>query len=201
MTWGAFYGDAPEHYTQWIDVCLASNPKMIFLIQDGWPTFDPEWKEADSKVVLEQLDAAQRDIQQGMFKQLFRELDQGYPEKVHVIPAGAAVVQMIHHYYDGKTPELDCVSEHLGGSHGILKDGGHLSKASGMDWLLGYVYYGMLYHRSPQLIEGFQPPDVSAKFDTLMRDAAWKAVISSPYSGIQDSDRDGVGELVELEAN
>ena len=37
MTWGAFTWDKQEDFTNWIDICLKANPKMVFYLQDGWP--------------------------------------------------------------------------------------------------------------------------------------------------------------------
>src|SRR6185295_2417571 len=132
MTWGAFIGDTPEHYTQWIDVCLKYSPTMTFCIQDGWPIYQPGLKDSPAKEIVQAIDAQQLEIQQSMFKDLHTALNAKYPGKIRIIPAGAAVVEMLHHYYEGRAPSLDCVSEHLGGKKGIYRDGGHLSKASGM---------------------------------------------------------------------
>ncbi len=194
MTWGAFYGDVPEHYTQWVDVCLKANPKMTFFIQDGWPTFDKSMSELEPAVALQQIDESHRDLQRVMFQQEYEILSKRYPGKIHIAPAGAAVVEMLHHYFAGKLTGFDCVSENLGGTKGIYRDGGHLSKESGMEWLVGYLYYGMLYQRSPQLIEGFLPPGVSKEVDPLLRVAAWNAIKTSPYSGIRDENADGIGD-------
>lgn len=194
MTWGSFYGDTPENYSQWIDVCLSKNPEMVFYIQDGWPTFDKTLNDSPPEEALREIDAAQARNQAGMFQELYDALSQKYPGKVHLIPAGGAVVDILHRYYSGQLPQLDCVSENLGGTKGIYRDGGHLSRDSGMEWLVGYLYYGMLYQRSPQGIEGLHPAGVAPEVDAALRDAAWKAIISSPYSGVVDVNGDGIGE-------
>lgn len=194
MTWGAFYNDTPVHFSQWIDVCLKANPDMIFYLQDGWPRFDREMNEMEPAAALAKIDAMQRENQQGMFTRIYQSLEQKYPGKVHIMPAGAAVVDILHRYYAGELPSLDCVSENLGGTKGIYRDGGHMSRESGMEWIVGYVYYGMLYRRSPEPIEGLHPPDVDETLDRAMREAAWKAVTTSPLSGVKDADGDGVGD-------
>jgi hypothetical protein len=63
-----------------------------------------------------------------------------------------------------------------------------------MHYLVGYVYYGALYRKSPQLIEGFHPPGVPSEVDEVLREAAWKAVINSPYSGVKDRNRNGLAD-------
>lgn len=35
MTWGSYFMDKPEYFSQWIDLCQKSNPDMKFYIQDG----------------------------------------------------------------------------------------------------------------------------------------------------------------------
>ncbi|MFV0446308.1 MAG: hypothetical protein ACK5Q5_22265 [Planctomycetaceae bacterium] len=190
MTWGTFHGDRLEHYTQWIDVCLAKNPDMKFYIQDGWVTYTPELKALDNEAALSRLDERHRESPFRLVP-LFTELQNRYPGKVHVIAAGEAVLEMLHLYYDGQLPDLDCVSEHLGGTSGIFLDGGHFSRTSGLEWLDGYVYFATLYGQSPALIRDWQPPNVAPQLDQAMRAAAWKAVCRSPFSGITDKDGDG----------
>jgi hypothetical protein len=128
-------------------------------------------------------------------KTLFGQMEKSYPRKFRIIPAGAAVVDLIGRHLDGKVPDFDCIDEKTnGGKKGVYRDGGHLSRTSGTEWLVGYVYYGMLYRRSPQLIENFEPDGVPARLDATLRDVAWKAVTSSPFSRIKDEDGDGVAD-------
>jgi len=192
MSWGAFFGDTPECYTQWIDVCLKHNPQMTFLLQDGWPMYPRELPGATAEEKRAVIDAQQSLAQEAMFRGLYDALEKRNPGKVRIIPAGAAVVEMLHHYFAGKLTGFDCVSEHLGGKRGIYRDGGHLSAAGGMEHLVGYVYFGMLYRRSPAQITNYHPAGVDPAVDRLMREAAWKAIIESPFSGI--TDRTGQGK-------
>ncbi len=124
MTWGAaFYGDKPEHYTQWIDLCLKDNPKMVFYVQDGWPTYRQDLRDATPADALKAIDAQQAQLRHLPDALLVETLGAKYPGKVHIIPAGDAVVRMLHLYYDKQLPGFDCVSEHLGGKNGIYRDG------------------------------------------------------------------------------
>jgi hypothetical protein len=194
MTWGCYTDDKPEFYSQWIDLCLKYNPKMEFCIQDGWPRFDPSWKTQPKEKLLQAIDARNGEIQGAMLR-TFEHFGKKYPAKVRVIPAGPAVVDLIHRHHDGKAPDFDCIDEKSqGGKKGVYRDGGHLSRNSGTEWLVGYLYYGMLYRKSPQLIENFTPDGVPQRLDRTLREIAWKAITTSPMSGIVDEDRDGVGD-------
>lgn len=197
MTWGMFYGDTPQVYSQWIDVCLAHNPGMVFYIQDGWPLFKGELKNSPAAEALAAIDEQAKDLGDSLSGKLYAGLDEKYPGKVHIIPAGRAVVTMLHHYYAGELPGFDCVSEHLGGKVGIYRDGGHLSTSGGMQYLVGYAYYGMLYKKSPALITDYHPEGVNPKVDALIRDAVWQAIIHSPYSGLTDKNGDGVADEIQ----
>ena len=194
MTWGGFLGDSEAHYAQWIEVCLQCNPQMRFYVQDGWPTFDDRLNGMASDAALQEIDAFYKQMQDAMIQPLWSAIDARYPGKVKMIPAGAAVVEMLHRYYAQELPGFDCVSEHLGGKCGIFRDGGHLSRSSGLEWLDGYVYFGMLYGKSPELITGWQPPNVHHEVDRAMRQAAWKAITNSPFSGLRDANGDGLAD-------
>jgi hypothetical protein len=113
---------------------------------------------------------------------------------VHFIPAALAVMEMERHYFAGRLATLDCISESLGGKRGIYRDGGHLSNASGLDQIVGYVYFGVLYRQSPERVTNYKPAGVDVTLDKLMRQAAWNAVIHSPYTGITDKDSKGVAD-------
>jgi len=194
MSWGAYYGDTPECYAQWIDVCLKYNPATTFFIQDGWPIYPPVPEASPKEEFLGLFDAQQAVAQQELFRPLYDGLNEKYPGKVHIIPAGAAVVEMLHHYYAGRLPGFDCVNEKLGGTCGIYSDGGHLSKTSGMEQLVGYMYYGMLYRQSPERIVNYRPAGIDPTVDQLMRKAAWHAIAHSPFSGITDKEGKGVAD-------
>jgi hypothetical protein len=194
MSWGAYYNDRPEFYSQWIDVCLTKNKDMTFLIQDGWPLYPRNLAMPTPQAVLT---AVQADLAKGqdlLFRMLYDDLNKSYPGKVHIIPAAPAVIEMLGHYVAGELPGLDCISEHLGGKCGIYRDGGHLSSASGMDQIVGYVYFGMLYRQSPEQIKGYQAKGVDPVVDGFMRKAAWNAIIHSPFSGITDKEGRGVAD-------
>lgn len=196
MTWGSYYEDKPEYYHQWIDLCLKHNPGMTFCIQDGWPRFLPEYKTREPAEILEKMTAQWKEFQNEMYRPGFEALDEKYPGKIRIIPASYAVVDLIGQFYEGKLPHLDCVDEKTnGGKNGIYRDGGHLSKTSGIEHLVGYLYYGMLYGKSPALIETYIPANIPLAFDRKMRVAAWKAIVTSPFAGVDDEDGDGIADV------
>lgn len=196
MTWGCYYDDLPEYYTQWIDFCLENNPEMRFYIQDGWPRHLPSYKEKQPDEVMASLEADHKYLQKTIAEQLYTSLEEKYPGKVHMIPAGEAVMKMIRLYHDGKLPEFDCIDEDRGraGKRGIYRDGGHLSRTSGIEQLVGYMYFGMLYRRSPETIADYAPEGISERVDRIMRRVAWEAIVESPYAGIDDENRDGLAD-------
>jgi hypothetical protein len=194
MTWGAFYNDTQECYSPWIDVCLAKNPQMKFFVQDGWAQLPRDITAAQAGKCLPLLEAETALGRQKLFQPLSASLEKRYPGKVHFIPAAAAVLEMNRHYFAGELPGLDCLSEHLGGKRGIYKDGGHLSSSSGLDQIVGYVYFGVLYRQSPARVTAYHPAGVDPTVDRLMREAAWNAIIHSPLSGITDRNGKGVAD-------
>jgi hypothetical protein len=210
MTWGMYFGDSPADYTQWIDLCLKANPAMSFYIQDGWPA--PRLAQnapaadrgADGGAPPANGDALTKMYRETLIPMIqgtFDALNQSYPGKVHVIPAGAAVVEMLAHYHAGRLPGFDCVSEGKAGKRGIYSpDSFHLSQTSGIGWLVGYCYYATLYRKSPELIADFHPPRVDPTVDRLMRQAAWHAVTHSRFSGLTDENANGIADESEASA-
>jgi hypothetical protein len=199
MTWGMYTGDTPEHYEQWIRPCLAANPAMVFYIQDGWPT--PRFGGADTAPGQQaaMLRRMYVDTMVPLFRGNYDALERSHPGKVRIIPAGAAVVTMIDHYFAGELPGFDCLAEVKGGKRGIFSpDSFHLSRTSGIGWLVGYCYYGMLYKKSPETITELHPKGVDPVVDRLMRRAAWQAIVHSPFSGLTDQNANGVADEAEV---
>ena len=194
MTWGSYYNDKPENFSQWIDLCLKYNPDMKFFIQDGWPRVGSADAKLQPAAAVKKLTGEMNRMVNEYFTPGLEVLNQRYPGKVHFVPAGPAVVELIRRYYDQKLPGFDCLSENFGGSKGIYRDGGHLSKKSGAEHLVGYVYYATLYRRSPTLLPKHAPDGVPAVIDRELREIAWETVGKSPLSGIADKDADGMAD-------
>ena len=213
----AGYKAKPEHFTQWMDLCLKANPNMTFLIQEGWPRPSKlaggpagiKAEMADAKAVVANMEAALAK-EQAEFKAIYDELAKKYPGKVRMIPCGAAVVEMVRLYSEKKLPGYDCIMEwdyagnvdsshstinkHGLGAKGIFGDSGHLSEAGRLSQLLSYLFYASLYRKSPELIKDYAPAGIDASVDQLMRKTAWKAITGYPLSGIADKDGDGVAD-------
>lgn len=115
--------------------------------------------------------------------------------KVHIIPISAALVDLMGQFAAGKIEHLTCFNEaKRDGEVGFYSDGGHLSQTSGIEHLVGYGYFSILYRRSPATVEGYAPKGVPPSFDRQMRAAIWKAVVDSPFAGIDDANGDGAAD-------
>ena len=178
MSWGPYYQDIPEFYSQWIELCLRYNPDMKFYIQEPWPRLDHVKGDVATMDSEELLDFLRNDFAEwkAEFQRLADQLNRKYDDKVQFIPVGTAVFDLIEGYYAGKIPEFDCLDERIfGGKRGIYRDGSHLAR-SGTDLIVGYTYYSTLYGKSTEGIEGIRPEGVPTGLDLALRQAAWKAV-------------------------
>ncbi len=83
MTWGSYTWDAPEDYTRWIDVCLKSNPAMIFYIQDYWPRAHHGMVAPDTYDIAKFIETQRQT--NAAFKELVAGLNARYPGKIRII--------------------------------------------------------------------------------------------------------------------
>lgn len=190
----SYYQDQPAYFTQWIQLGLRFNPEMKFFIQDGWPRVTSDYLKLQPAAAAAKLNGEMQRMVNDYFAPGFTALNQRQPGRVHFIPAGPAIVELTRRYLAGEIPGFDCLSEHFGGERGIFRDGSHLSKHSGAERLLGYVYFSVLYRRSPTHISGNLSEDVSDATDRQLRQIAWQVVVASPLSGVKDADGDGVAD-------
>ncbi len=195
MTWGPYMADKPAYYTQWIDFCQQHNAETIFFLQDAWPRFDTDYKTMEPAAIVEAIAGEQEMMQADMFAPLYQAFEKDYPGKVHIIPVSAALVDLMQQFAAGKIEHLTCIDEAKRDDEvGFYRDGGHLSRTSGIEHLVGYGYFSMLYRRSPATVEGYAPEKVPSAFDQQMRAAIWKAVVDSPFAGIDDANADGLAD-------
>ena len=193
MTFGAYTWDKSEDYTNWLDVCLKANPDMIFYVQDGWPRAQ-EGMTAPDKYDIQKFLEKQRQIN-AVIKGGVEALSGKYPGKLHVIPVGDGICELLRLFLEKQLPYIQNVDSKKQPVPGIYKDGGHLDEHSGMDWFEGYVYYATLYKRSPALIKSkFKVPD--EELDKVFRKVAWQVVTHHPLSGVTDRKGDGIGDEV-----
>jgi len=198
MTWGIYTKDRAEYFSQWIDVCLEDNPKMVFYIQDAWPSISRHHKQykSEADVPLDALLAIAKGSN-ARLASLVEVLEAKYPGKVRIIPAANAMCEVLKLYFAKKLPGIEGLSKHLSRKpNSIWSDGGHLSP--NMAWWEGYVYYATLYKKSPALIDAPIPGNrIDAELDKRLRACAWKAVVNHPLSGVTDKNANGIGDEIE----
>ena len=129
------------------------------------------------------------------FAGLIAGIDKRYPDKVHVLPTCDAMMAALELYFKGKLPGVKGLNRGTDGkSPSIWSDGGHLGV--GMDRLEGYVFYGTLYRKSPELIEA-ELPFHNPELDKIFRKIAWQAVVNNPLSDVTDKNGNGIGDAME----
>lgn len=186
MTILSRWNDKPEHFAQWIDLGMQANPGMTFYVQTAWAYLSKESLKAphEAQKVIAQLEASLAK-QQAEYQANYEALIATYPGKVHLIPCGDAVLEMVRRYYAGQLPGYDCLTQATGGMKGVFLDGGHLGHD--LRYLLGYLFYATLYRASPERIQGFAPAGVDPGVDRIMRSVAWRAVLADPRSGVVET--------------
>ncbi len=114
---------------------------------------------------------------------------------------GSYIVKCISHLQYGSRNSANGTKTHpidenrgRASKRGIYRDGGHLSRTSGIEQLAGYMYFGMLYRRSPETIADYVPEGIPERVDRIMRRVAWEAIVESPYAGIDDENQDGLAD-------
>ena len=193
-------GLGPEYYSCWIDFCLKYNPKMKFYLSDAWPQLDQ----------LDEIPTTEAELTSELFVRLGKEkhatyealigsLNKKYPGKVFVLPTSDAMVLAVQAYHRGELPGVEGVHKYVGKKERSLwRDRlGHLGPGFGN--LEGYVFYAMMYGRSPELIDGDvrfkgQSDFPSRELDRVFRKIAWQAVIGNPLSGHADKNGDGISD-------
>ena len=203
MMWGPYFHDRPAYYECWIDFCLKYNPDMKFYLSDAWPQLGqlkevPKSEDALTAELFLQLGREKNEIH----GKLLDTLNAKRPDKVFILPTSDAMVLAVQYYHRGELPGIEGIHRSVGKKERSLwRDTlGHLGP--GLSRLEGYVFYGTLYGRSPELIEGDIPfgesPDFpNRELDRAFRKIAWQAVAGNPRSGVTDEDGDGVGDSLE----
>ncbi len=193
MTLGAFYHDRAEYYIPWFKYCIRHNPEMNFYIQDGWPRVPKNVEHEDLTYAMFQ--ERQKQLNE-MLVPVVTQLQQKYPGKVRVIPAGYAMCEMLRLYFAGELPGIDGISRHLGHRRCLYSDGGHLCETSGMQWFEGYLYFAALYKKSPELVD-VKSNVFDSELDKTMRRVAWRAVVDYPLAGVDDENQNGIADEIE----
>jgi len=184
-------GSEVEDFARWIDLGLKHNPEMVFFVQDAWPylteLFDVKGnKTADSDADFERY-ATATDRFGGWIAERVDALNDKYPGKVHVIPIGGAMRELVRRQLAGELPGVDAVyvpgrkdAEPGKGQLGLYRDNIHPTGA--VEALEGYLYYACIYKQNPvDLPQGVYP---NSELDQILREVAWKTVIEHPRSGV-----------------
>ncbi len=208
MMWGPYTGDRPEFYTCWIDFCEQYNPGMKFFIADLWPApgqvrivFNLEANPESEAFFTEEVYDKLSDWTNTATAKVVKELRESTDE-VYILPTHAAMTEAAKRVIRGELPGVEGLYKVIGGKeHSIWIDRiGHLGP--GFDRLEGYVFYGTLYGKSPELISApiqfkRNPKFLSADLDRIFREIAWTAVVEHPLSGVTDKNKNGIGDHLE----
>jgi hypothetical protein len=172
LKWGSL-DYAPQFYA----LALKSNPKARVFLYHFWPSLNaPNYAAA----FAEELKAYEKiaDTSTALHAKQ-------YPgQKVHIVPAGAAIVELKNRIERGQVPGIVGIRD-------IYQDDIHLTP-TGM-YLVALVHFATLYHTDPkglsatmknewgQPIVNLQPATAA-----VFQDIAWKAVTGYPRSGYKD---------------
>jgi hypothetical protein len=208
MVWGPYENDRPEFYRCWMDFCEKHNPGMKYYLSDAWPTlmhfqktFNIKKMPASEDVfTAERFDQVESVID-GHFNDIVSELRKT-SSKVYILPTHAAFTAVAKLILKGELAGYDGLYKVIGKkANSIWRDErGHI--AADFERLEGYVFYGGLYGRSPELIKKriLFKDENTFKYDELdevFRKIAWQAVVHHPLSGVEDQNNNGVGDHLE----
>ncbi len=181
---GKSYGCDVEDYERWIEFALKHNPDIRFFIQDLWP-----WLPGAGRSVkfedfnLEEYEAAMKVSSQSV-AEVVEKLNQKYPGRVHVLPVGPAMTELVRRVTRKEQPGVDAVlvpPKEKKDRVGLYRDKIHPTTL--IATLEGYIYYACLYGKSPANLEGKIYRD--EKLDRVLREVAWNIVIQHPLSGVK----------------
>jgi hypothetical protein len=172
-----------------VNLAVKHNPKVRVFLQENWLPFDiydKTFKTRPKEVDHDKPTAAQL---KSMHAPYFKELEDHAQalnkklgsETVFVAPVGAAVVALREKILEGKAPGLSKQSD-------LFTDAiGHAKPPIMV--LSGYVYYSLIYRRSPV---GLPVParlgkgGDTEKLNKLLQELAWEAVTKNPHTGVKE---------------
>jgi hypothetical protein len=171
-----------------VTLAARHNPKVRVFIQENWLPFDnndkirKRPKEADhDKPTIAEL--------KKMHEPYFKELEDHAQalnkklgsETVFVAPVGQAVIALREKVLEGKVPGSKKQSD-------LFTDAlGHVKPPVVV--LSGYVYYSLIYRRSPVGLPvpgGLGKGEDAEKLNRLLQELAWEAVTKNPHSGVKE---------------
>jgi hypothetical protein len=167
--------------TNFVELGLAHNPRMRFLVQASWFPYDlpGEGRIRDNaqrdEAKIEELQAAVdawRTRLEGQVDDLNRQHGK---RAVFIVPAGDAVVQLRQLVVDGKYPGVSKQSELF--RDPIGHGGPHLQ------WLVTYCNFAAIYGRTPEGLK-LATDGVDAGQHAILQRIAWQAVAKYPRAGV-----------------
>jgi hypothetical protein len=173
-----------------VKLAIDNNPKIRIYVQENWLPWDHY--DTSFKMPKEKVDhnsptgESLRKLHAPYFRaydEYVAELDKKYDTKaVHIAPVGQAVIALREKIIAGQAPGLKEQND-------LFTDPiGHAKAPQAA--LVAYVYYALVYQRSPV---GLPIPGVLAKapeaekLNRLLQEIAWQAVTQHPQSGIKAS--------------
>jgi hypothetical protein len=190
-------GSTVEDLARWIDLALEHNPDTVVYVMDAWPHLH-ELLDMQGKKTTE-ADATLENYEQkmGQFNGLIRkavdQLNKKFPGKVHVIPIGNAMLDLVRRQLDDELPGVDAIyvpgkkGENNESRVGLYRD--RIHPTAPVATLEGYLYYACLYKKNPvDLPKGLYR---DAELDRILREVAWKTVTEHPLSGVTEKQAAG----------
>lgn len=175
-----------EDYERWIDLAIEHNPKIRFYIQDLWPWLPgPERSVEMEKFTLENYEAAM-EVSTRSINAVVEALNRKYPGRIHILPAGLAMTELVRRVTRDELPGVDAVlvgqkEKQHGLRVGLYRDKIHPTDLVAA--LQGYIYYACLYQRNPTALETALYRD--EQLDKTLREVAWKVVTEHRHSSVK----------------
>ena len=188
LTMGAHWeGSEVDDFARWIELGRKHNPNMAFYVQDAWPRLndlvpgarrDPK----DTNVTLDKYEATMAEFNDWIAAKI-ETLNERFPGKVHVIPVGNGMLELVRRHLRGELPGVEAIvvpKEQAEQRTSLYRDSIHPSKM--VATLEGYIYFACIYRKNPAELPGrvFDVPEL----DRILREVAWKVVSEHPHSGV-----------------
>ena len=186
VTWdGTSVGCDVEDYQRWIEFAMKHNPDIKFYIQDLWPWLADPKGEPNVEFSLEEFEAAM-DVSSQSINAVIAQLNKKYPGRVHILPAGLAMTELVRRVSNNELPGVDTVligqkEKKEGQRAGLYRDKIHPTGV--VATLQGYIYYACLYGENPMDLKTGIFKD--EKLDRILREVAWETASQHPRSGVK----------------
>ncbi len=109
-----------------------------------------------------------------------------YPDRIHVLPAGLAMTELVRRLTNDRLPGVDAIlvgqkEKKAGLKVGLYRDKIHPTELVAS--LQGYIYFACLYQKNPARLKTALYKDES--LDRILREVAWKVVTENPRTGVK----------------